>query len=487
MRKTLLLNPPSFENFDGGASSRWPATREIESYWYPVWLGYPAAMIRDLGGESRLLDAGPHHIGPEETAQIAKEYDFVVLFTSHVGFSIDVKIAERMKELNPALKIAFVGPPVTTHPEVALMASPAVDFVTHKEFDHQVVRFASGEPLDKIPGVHFLKSNPNGGQMVSTPPEPLVTDLDKFPWVTPIYKRDMDITKYNVPFLLHPYIAFYSTRGCPAHCTFCLWPQTFDDHAQRKRSVQDVANEVEWALDAFKPEGLQEIFFDDDTFAYFRKRMVEMSAAFKPLKFQWSSTARASLDYETLRVMKDAGCRLFIVGFESGNDQILKNIKKGINAAQSLQFVKDCKRAGIKVHADFIIGLPGETRETIKETIKYAKEMDPETLQVSVAHAYPGTEMYEWFRDNGVILNTTMSDELGQQLPMANFPHLSGAEMLDWVHKFYDEYYFRPKPIYRIVKGAIFKSAERKRLYKEAKEFLATRARRRELVKAGQV
>ncbi|MEP7341811.1 MAG: cobalamin B12-binding domain-containing protein, partial [Acidobacteriota bacterium] len=185
MLKTLLLNPPSFENFDGGASSRWPATREIESYWYPVWLGYPAAMIRDLGGESRLLDAGPHHIGPEETAQIAKEYDFVVLFTSHVGFSIDVKIAERMKELNPSLKIAFVGPPVTTHPEVALQATvkkggePPIDFVTHKEFDYTVTRFASGEPLDKIPGVHFLRD----GKMISTPPEPLVTDLDKLPWV----------------------------------------------------------------------------------------------------------------------------------------------------------------------------------------------------------------------------------------------------------------------------------------------------------------
>src|SRR5207244_3418437 len=120
-------------------------------------------MIRDLGGESRLLDAGPHHIGPEETAQIAKDYDFVVLFTSHVGFSIDVKIAERMKELNPALKIAFVGPPVTTHPEVALMASPAIDFVTHKEFDHQVTRFAAGDPLDKIPGVYFLRGNQMGG------------------------------------------------------------------------------------------------------------------------------------------------------------------------------------------------------------------------------------------------------------------------------------------------------------------------------------
>jgi hopanoid biosynthesis associated radical SAM protein HpnJ len=485
--KTLLLNPPSFEKFDGGASSRWPATREIESYWYPVWLAYPAAMIRDLGGQSRLLDAPPHHVSPEETAQIAKDYEFVVLFTSHVGFRNDVRLAERMKELRPDLKIAFVGPPVTTHPEQALRASDAIDFVTHKEFDHTVTRFASGEPLEKIPGVHFLRDGPDGKRMVSTVPEPLAQDLDRFPWATPVYKRDMDITRYNVPFLLHPFIAFYSTRGCPALCTFCLWPQTFDDHRWRQRSVEDVRNEVEWALDAFRPEGLQEIFFDDDTFTFNPKRMIEMSKAFKPLKFQWSSTSRAHLDYETLKTMRDAGCRLFIVGFESGNEQILKNIKKGISAKRSLQFVKDCKRAGIKVHVDFIIGLPGETRETIRETIEYAKEMDPETLQVSVAHAYPGTEMYDWFKANGVILKDEMSDELGQQLPMANFPHLSAAEMLDWVHRFYDEYYFRAKPIYRIVKGAIFKPQERKRLYKEAREYLETRARRRELVKAGQV
>jgi hopanoid biosynthesis associated radical SAM protein HpnJ len=477
--KTLLLNPPSFEKFDGGASSRWPATREIESYWYPVWLGYPAAMIE----ESRLLDAPPHHVSPTETVNMAKDYDFVILFTSHVGFHNDVKLAEMMKSLKPDLKIAFVGPPVTTHPEVALHSSSAIDFVTHKEFDFAVTRFANGEALETIPGVHFLKGN----QMISTPPDPPVENLDQFPWVTKIYRRDLNIKNYNVPFLLHPFIAFYSTRGCPALCTFCLWPQTFDGHKWRQRSVQDVANEVAYALDAFKPEGLKEIFFDDDTFTYNPKRMIEMAKAFKPLKFQWSSTSRSHLDYETLKVLADSGCRLFIVGFESGNDQILKNIKKGISAARSLEFVKNCKKVGIKVHADFIIGLPGETRETIKETIAYAKEMDPETLQVSVAHAYPGTEMYEWFRDQGVILNTKMSDELGQQLPMANFQHLSGAEMLEWVHKFYDEYYFRPKPIFRILKGAMSNHNDRVRLYKEAREFLQTRARRRKLVEAGQV
>lgn len=478
LMKTLLLQPPSFEKFDGGASSRWPATREIESYWYPVWLAYPAAMIK----ESRLLDAPPHHISPEETVRIAADYDFVVLFTSHAGFKNDVKLAEALKDRKPDIKIAFVGPPVTTHPEAALRASAAIDFVTHKEFDYTVTRFANGEPLDRIPGVHFLRD----GKLVSTPPDPPIENLDALPWVTPIYKRDLDITRYNVPFLLHPYIAFYSTRGCPALCTFCLWPQTFDGHPWRQRSVKDVRDEVEWALAAFKPEGLQEIFFDDDTFTYNPHRMLEMSKAFKPLKFTWSCTSRAHLDYETLRAMRAAGCRLFIVGFESGNEQILKNIKKGLSAKRAKEFVKDCKRAGIKVHADFIIGLPGETRETIKETIEYAKELDCETIQVSVAHSYPGTEMYEWFKERGLFTQNEMADELGQQLPMANFPHLSAREMLDWVHRFYDEYYFRPKVVARIVGQAVFDSKERKRLYKEAKEFLATRARRRELVRSGQ-
>ncbi len=106
MMKTLLLNPPSFEGFDGGAGSRWPATREIESYWYPVWLGYPAAMIP----ESRVLDAPPHGVSPQETVEIAKEYDFVVLFTSTPGFYSDIRLAEMMKAAKPDIKIAFVGP-----------------------------------------------------------------------------------------------------------------------------------------------------------------------------------------------------------------------------------------------------------------------------------------------------------------------------------------------------------------------------------------
>ena len=145
--KTLLLNPPSFKNFDGGASSRWPATREIASYWYPVWLSYPAGMLPG----SRLLDAPPHGVTPEQTIEIARDYDFVVLFTSTVGFANDVLLARAMKQARPGLKIAFVGPPVQIKPD-CLVNNPEIDFIVTGEFDHSVVEFAEGKPLSQIAG-----------------------------------------------------------------------------------------------------------------------------------------------------------------------------------------------------------------------------------------------------------------------------------------------------------------------------------------------
>ena len=195
--KTLLLNPPSFENFDGGASSRWPATREIESYWYPVWLAYPAGLLEG----SRLLDAPPHHVSAQQTIEIAKDYDFLVLFTSTPGWTGDQKLAEAIQAANPRIKIAFVGPPVTTSPDRALTECPVIDFVCRREFDFSVVEFAEGKLLDSILGISYRKD----GKIVHNPDRPQVEDLDRMPWVTDIYKRDMDVTRYNVPFLLHPY------------------------------------------------------------------------------------------------------------------------------------------------------------------------------------------------------------------------------------------------------------------------------------------
>ena len=473
--KTLFLNPPSFENFDGGASSRWPATREIESYWYPVWLAYPAGLLEG----SRLLDAPPHHVSADETIEIARAYDFLVLFTSTPGWTGDQKLAEAIKRANPSIKIAFVGPPVTTDPDRALRECPVLDFVCRREFDFSVVEYAQGKPLDEILGVSYLGAS---GEIVHNPDRPQVEKLDKpdMPWVTDIYKRDLDVTKYNVPFLLNPYVSLYSTRGCPAQCTFCLWPQTLSGHAWRKRSTDDVAAEMAHAKKLF-PD-VKEFFFDDDTFNIQKARTVELCAKLKPLGLTWSCTSRVTTDRETLKAMREAGCRLLIVGFESGDPQILKNIKKGATVERARDFVKDCHDLGLTIHGDFILGLPGETKESIRNTINFAKSLDVETIQVSIAHAYPGTEFYDYAKQHGFIINDgKMVDEGGHQLAHIEYPGLPTEYVLEMVHRFYDEYYFRPKAAWRVVWKAVV-NRDLPRLYVEAKAFMKLRAERNRMV-----
>jgi len=228
---------------------------------------------------------------------------------------------------------------------------------------------------------------------------------------------------------------------------------------------------------------VKEFFFDDDTFNIQKARTIELCEKLKPLKLTWSCTSRVTTDYDTLKAMKDAGCRLMIVGYESGDQQILKNIKKGATLERARQFTKDAHKLGLVVHGDFILGLPGETRETIKNTIAFAKELDVETIQVSVAHAYPGTELYDFAIKNNFLVKGSMVDEGGHQLAHIEYPGLPADEILQSVHRFYDEYYFRPKAVVRILKKAVFDSAERKRLYKDAKTFLKLRSQRNKLIR----
>ena len=472
--RSLFLNPPSFEGFDGGAGSRWPATREIESYWYPVWLCYPAGMLPD----SKVVDAPPHGVSIADTVAMAGDFEFLVLFTSTPGFEVDVKIAERMRDKNPKLKIAFVGPPAAIEPEKVLKASKAIDFVVRREFDHQVVDFARGKPLAEIAGVSY-RSN---GSFVHNVDAPAIENLDELPWVTRVYKRDLDIARYNVPFLRHPFLAFYTSRGCPAMCTFCLWPQTHSGHRWRRRSAGDVANEVRYALETFP--GLREIFFDDDTFNYQKARTVELCKELKPLKFTWSCTSRVTTDYETLKAMREAGCRLLIVGYETGDPQVLKNIKKGATVEMALRFTENAKRLGLTIHGDFIVGLPGETRDSLRNSLEFAKRLDVETVQVSIAHPYPGTEFYDYAKQNNLITMDAMVDETGHQLPNIIYPGLDRGELVEWVERFYGEYYFRPRVAWRLVRNAMFDSSDRKRLYKEAREYLALRAKRKKFVRS---
>ena len=170
--------------------------------------------------------------------------------------------------------------------------------------------------------------------------------------------------------------------------------------------------------------------------------------------------------------MRENGLRLLLVGYESGNQRILDNIKKGVRLEQAREFTKNCKKLGIAIHGTFILGLPGETHQTVRETIEYAKELDPFSLQVSLAAPYPGTELYRQALENGWFADeVTLTDSHGQQTAALEYDGLSREEIFDYVEKFYKAFYFRPRPIARMVWEMLQDRQVMKRRLREGAEF----------------
>ncbi len=200
---------------------------------------------------------------------------------------------------------------------------------------------------------------------------------------------------------------------------------------------------------------MREFFFDDDTFTANLPRAREIAKKLAPLGVHWSCNSRANLDYDTIKSFKDNGLRLFLVGYESGNDDILTRIKKGVTMDEMRRFTKDCHRAGVVIHGTFILGLPVETQKSIENTINFAKELDVFSLQVSLAAPYPGTELYEMAKQNGWFVKKDKTDLVendGLQQSTLEYPGLSKDKIFEEVDRFYRAYYLRPKPILRIIK-----------------------------------
>ncbi|ODS31589.1 MAG: hypothetical protein SCARUB_03280 [Candidatus Scalindua rubra] len=470
--KTLFLNPPSFEDFDGGAGSRYQATREVTSFWYPTWLCYPAGLLK----ESRLVDAPAEHYGIDKVLSIAKDFELIVIYTSTPSINNDVSIAQNIKDVNKNAKITFVGPHPSVMAEETLKASSAIDIVARREFDLSIMEITQGKELSEIGGISYRKN----GYIFHTRDREFIEDLDSLPFVVNIYKRDLNINNYQIPYLLKPYVSIYTGRGCPGKCTFCLWPQTFSGNHYRVRSADNVISEVKLALELF-PE-VKEIFFDDDTFTANKKRARELSRSLKKLNITWSTTSRANTDYETLKTMKDAGLRLLVVGYESGNQEILNNIKKGITLDEAREFTKRCKDLGIMIHGAFVLGLPEETPATINDSIKFACDLDVDTIQVSLASPYPGTKLYDLCIENNYLVQEHMVNERGWQTCAVQYPGISNVEIFKSVEKFYKKFYYRPKFILRIMKKIMFNGEERRRIMQEGAEFKEFIAKRKKVL-----
>jgi hopanoid biosynthesis associated radical SAM protein HpnJ len=470
MKKTLFLNPPSFEGFDGGAGSRYQARREIRSFWYPTWLAQPAAIVEG----SRLVDAPARGLSLQDVLPLASEHELVVLHTSTPSFASDARIAEAFKNANPKLSIGMVGAHVAVSPDASLKNAPAVDFVARAEFDYTIRDVAEGRPFGQIDGISF-RSN---GRVVHNKERAPIEDMDALPFVTDVYKRDLVIEDYFIGYLLHPYLSFYTGRGCRSRCTFCLWPQTIGGHRYRTRSPESVIAELRQAKQMF-PQ-VKEYFFDDDTFTDDLPRAEQVGRGLGELGLTWSCNAKAIVPYETLKVLRDNGLRLLLVGYETGSQQILNNIRKGTRVDVARRFTEDCHKLGIVIHGTFIVGLPGETPETIENTIRFANEINPHTIQVSLAAPYPGTELYRQAEANGWMVNhaETLVGNDGVQVSSLSYPNLSNREIFDAVARFYKRFYFRPRKIAEITLEMVRDRQMMKRRLREGVEFfrfLATR------------
>ncbi len=464
MMKTLFLQPPSFDGFDGGAGSRYQARREIKSFWFPTWLAQPAALVPG----STLIDAPPARIGMGPVIEAAKQHELCIMHTSTPSFPSDVKVAAALKEANPNLKIGFIGAKVAVEAQKSLEQGAPIDFVARNEFDFTILDVASGKPWAEIDGISYRDAD---GTIVHNKDREIIENMDTLPWVSDVYSKHLRIEDYFIGYLKHPYVSIYTGRGCKSRCTFCLWPQTVGGHNYRVRSPENVIAEVKSIIT--NHPNVKEIFFDDDTFTDNLPRAEEIAKGLGALGVTWSCNAKANVPRKTLEVLRANGLRLLLVGYESGNQQILHNIKKGLLIETAKKFTKDCHELGIKIHGTFILGLPGETRETIKETIEYAKEINPHTMQVSLAAPYPGTFLYQQAVENGWLdaEHAELIDENGVQIAPLHYPHLTHTEIFENVEVFYKAFYFRTSKIASIVGEMLTSPQMMKRRLREGVEF----------------
>jgi hopanoid biosynthesis associated radical SAM protein HpnJ len=401
--------------------------------------------------------------------------------TSVPSFDSDVKCIAAMKAANPKLKAGLIGAKVAVKADESLADAPAVDFVCRNEFDFTIKDVADGKPWSSILGLSYRNEE---GHIVHNPDRPVLENMDELPSVIDVYKRDLRIEDYFIGYLKHPYISVYTGRGCKSRCTFCLWPQTVGGHRYRTRSVENVIAEIAAAKAAF-PQ-VKEFFFDDDTFTDDLPRAEAIAAGLGALGVTWSCNAKANVPRKTLEKLKAGGLRLLLVGYESGDQQILHNIKKGMRIEVAEKFTQDCHDLGIQIHGTFIVGLPGETRETLEATKAWARKINPHTIQVSLAAPYPGTFLYDQAVQNGWLdaANAELVNDKGVQIAPLHYPHLSHDEIFHSVEDFYKKFYFRPRKIGAIVNEMVRDSDMMKRRLREGVEFFRFLRERKDMAAA---
>lgn len=458
--KIWILNPPYFKHFS--RPQRSPAVTKSGTIYYPIWLASCTGVLEEAGHDVTLTDAPARDHDLKFILGMAADFnpDLIVVDTSTPSINNDLDICRSIRQVLPHAFIILVGTHVSALPEETLLRCDAVNAVARKEYEITLLELAAFlstcpghgkdihsslgntqedtaknenpvikghlkdshlKALSKIKGLSFgvVKSNRSREtlgsidkagsknstslqrQIINTPDRPFIENLDTLPWISRVYKKHLCTTDYFNPNARFPMITLMTSRGCPFRCSFCLYPQTLTGRRFRFRSVEDVVNELKYIKNNFS--GIKSIFFEDDTLSADKKRCKALARAIikAQINIPWTTNSRIDPDLETLKLMKKAGCKSLCVGFESGEQQTLNTMRKGIRKDNMFQFMKYAKKAGILVHGCFMVGFPGETRSHIKKTIKLAMDLKPDTVQFYPVMVYPGTEAYEEYREKG--------------------------------------------------------------------------------------
>jgi len=439
-----MLNPPFFPRYS--RSQRSPAVTKSGTLYYPVWLAYATGVLEKKGFSVKLIDAPAQGLNPQTVIELAREYNpgLIVIGTSTPSIYNDVEIGAKLKAVLPESFITLVGTHVSALPEESLALNKNIDAVARAEYDYTIAELAevlgNKGDLTKVLGISFRQ----GEQIAHNPDRAKISNLDEIPFVSSVYKQHLNINNYFFAASDYPMVQIFTARGCPFQCFFCVYPQTIHGNLYRTRSAENVVDEFAYIKENL-PE-VREVVIEDDTFSVDKKRVKKICELLieRKINLKWNANVRADIDLATMQLMKKAGCRLIIIGFESADQTILDNIQKGAQVERMDQFFRDTKKAGLLLHAAFMAGNPGETKQTLAKTFALAKRFMPDTVQFFPLMAYPGTKAYQWAKENNLLKSQCFSDWVtkeGLHNCVLNLPNLSSQELVEWCDISRKKYY----------------------------------------------
>lgn len=442
-----------------------------------MWLAYAVGALEETGHECNLIDvpADPGWTRDGVLRHVASSaYDLALVDTSTPTIDNDAGFAAAIKEVSPETRTVLVGPHVSALPEETLKEFETVDGVLRGEYEMTAVALAvalenGGDP-SAVEGVTWRIGN----TVVSAPARSPLNDLDSLPYVSRVYDKYLAIGNYFYSHSRYPIVTILTARGCPHYCVFCVYPQVFSGREYRVRSPDNVVAELKYIKETWP--NLGELMFEDDTFSVDRERTRLLCEAMldEGVGLTWSANARADLDYETLRVMREAGCRLLCVGVESGDDSMLESMGKQVGRGRIEQFFADAKRVDVLVHGCFMVGNPGETRGTMEKTLEFAKKLRPDTAQFFPIMVYPGTAMYRWAEQHGHLTADGFSDWLtdeGLHNCVVDLPGLPASELVAFCDRARREFYLSPGYVFYKMRQLLKRPRELGRTLKSARVF----------------